>query len=74
MAAGGSQSKKMRKVDRNRKRGGGGQNARYLAEHRHHKSHVRRITKHLKRYDKNKNDIVAQAALQEHKVQAGIYR
>lgn len=53
MAEGG---KKNRKVGRNKKNP---QNLRYINERRHNKSHLRRITKHLK---KHPNDKVAEKA------------
>jgi hypothetical protein len=42
-----NQQKKQRKYDRCRK---SGQNARYKSERRHEKSHVRRLSAHIKRY------------------------
>ncbi len=66
----GKQKNKNRKIDRNRKRGN---NGRYIAEHRHEKSHIRRIKAHLERYSKTGHgDQVAKHALQEYKVRAGI--
>lgn len=43
-------SDKSRKLDRNRK---SGQNLVYKNEHRHEKSHIRRIKKHILRYGKD---------------------
>jgi hypothetical protein len=63
-AAGGKSSKK----DRTRK---SAQNLRYKNENRHAKSHVRRITKHIKRYG-GTSDKVALKALDSYKRQAGI--
>jgi len=47
MATGGSASKKQRKVGRNLK---SGQNLAYKNEHRHEKSHVKRIKAGMRRY------------------------
>jgi hypothetical protein len=44
------------KVGRNRK---SGQNGAYKSEHRHEKSHIRRIKKHLGRYGVNDTGAVA---------------
>jgi hypothetical protein len=63
----GSTSKKQRKHGRNLK---SGNNLRYKAEKRHEKSHVRRITKHIKRY--GETDKVAVAALKAYETKAGI--
>lgn len=41
---------KGKKIGRNKK---AGQNARYIAERRHNKSHLRRITKHLMGHPKD---------------------
>ena len=46
-----------------------GQNARYINENRHAKSHIKRITKHLSRY--GENDKKAVAVLASHKAAAG---
>ena len=62
-------TKKQRKHDRNRKRGG--QNARYIAEHRHAKSHYKRILEHLKRYAAHGADKVANEAVIRYKALAG---
>ncbi len=62
-------TKKQRKHGRNATRGTGRQNARYKAEHRHEKSHVRRIAKHLKYFP---GDKAATAALVTYKARAGI--
>lgn len=62
-------SRKLRKIDRNRKRGG--TNARYIAEHRHEKSHARRIRAHLERYGTAPGvilDRVAAAALKRYEI------
>ena len=68
--AGAKKGKKQRKHDRNRKRSG--HNARYIAEHRHEKSHIRRILAHLKRYSTTLKDLVAEEALKRYKLKAGI--
>ena len=60
------QKQKGRKIGRAKK---SGQNARYINEARHAKSHVRRITKHLDRY--GDNDKIAAAALTTYKAKAG---
>lgn len=62
------QKQKNRKLDRVRK---SPQNLRYKNEARHAKSHVRRITKHMDRYDKLGRDKTAIAALTTYKAQAG---
>ncbi len=60
------QTKKSHKHDRNRK---SPHCLRYKAEHRHEKSHIRRITKHLVRYG---DDKIAKKALENYKYQAGV--
>jgi len=62
------QKQKGRKIGRAKK---SGQNARYINEARHAKSHVRRITKHQERYDKLGRDKTAVAALTAYKAKAG---
>ena len=59
--------KKQRKHGRNAK---SGQNGRYKTESRREKSHVRRITKHLKRFP---DDHYASTMLTTYKKKAGIY-
>jgi hypothetical protein len=46
-----SKQKSQQKYDRNRK---SGQNAAYKEEHRHEKSHIRRIKAHLLRFGQDK--------------------
>ena len=60
-------TKKQRKHGRNSK---GGQNARYKAESRREKSHVKRIARHLKRFP---DDHCAASMLTTYKKKAGIY-
>lgn len=63
------------------------QNIRYKAERRHEKSHIRRIKKHIDRYcagfgvtavqaasrgDQEGMDVSAYAALEKHKIAAGV--
>ncbi len=60
------QKQKNRKLGRQKK---SGQNAKYINENRHAKSHVRRITKHLARYGENDKKAVAVLAI--HKAAAG---
>jgi hypothetical protein len=55
-----------KKFDRNKKSGA---NLRYINERRHQKSHIRRITKHLKRFY---DDKVAIEALKNYKISIGI--
>lgn len=62
----GNQGKKSSKADRSRK---SPQNLRYKNERRHEKSHVRRITHHLIKFGADK---VAQKALAEYKIKAGV--
>jgi hypothetical protein len=45
------------------------QNIKYKAEHRHEKSHIRRIAKHLGLFP---NDHLASKALTQYKLKAGI--
>lgn len=59
--------KKGRKVGRNKRKGHA---LAYRNESRQEKSHVRRITKHLKRY--GEGDKVAVEALKLYKIKAGI--
>ncbi len=62
-----AESKKSKKADRCRK---STQNLRYRNEHRHEKSHIRRINRHLGRY--GTGDKAASDALQRYKYAAGI--
>lgn len=57
---------KNRKIGRIRKTA---QNLRYKNEHRHEKSHIKRITKHLRRFPADK---VAETALRTYKYEAGV--
>jgi hypothetical protein len=61
-----AEQKKSRKHDRARK---SGQNAVYKAEHRHEKSHVRRIRRHISRYGRSTD---ANAALIRFSEQIGL--
>lgn len=45
----------------------------YRNENRREKSHIRRIAKHLARYDANKRDNVARKALESYQVKAGVF-
>ena len=47
-------------------------NLRYKAEHRHEKGHIRRIKRHIDRYDPKLNDTVADKALVAYKAQIGM--
>lgn len=58
-------SKPGRKKDRNRKNA---QNLRYKNERRHEKSHLRRLTRHLKICP---TDVVAKKAFEKYKAAAG---
>jgi hypothetical protein len=63
---------KAKKTKKQRKHGRANrnqQNARYKAERRHEKSHVRRIAKHLKRFP---NDHYATQMLAQYKLKAGV--
>lgn len=62
-----AEKQKNRKQGRTKK---SGQNARYINEGRHNKSHIRRITKHLARY--GDKDRTATQALQNYKIKAGV--
>lgn len=62
-----AEKQKNRKQGRTKK---SGQNARYINEGRHNKSHVRRIGKHIERY--GESDKVAVNALQAYKIKAGV--
>jgi hypothetical protein len=55
------------KKDRNRK---SGSNARYINEHRHEKSHIRRITKHLVMHPADKKAV---EELKRYKLQGGMF-
>lgn len=63
-----AEQKKSRKFDRCRK---SGQNLRYIRENRHGKSHVRRITAHLRRFPA---DIAAAKELVLYGITTGQFR
>lgn len=64
-----AEKQKNRKQGRTRKSPA---NLRYIREERHSKSHVRRIASHIARYGTGGSDKVANLALRNYQIKAGI--